>query len=66
MSGSLKIIKKDEDGNYLEGVKFNILDSNRRKIDTITTDSSGVAVSKTLNPGTYYYQGISIYNKFIR
>lgn len=59
VKGSLKITKKDENGEVLAGVKFAILDEDGNKIDTITTNNSGVAVSDELSPGTYYYKEIS-------
>ncbi len=57
--GTLKIVKVDESGNYLSQVKFNILDSNKNKIATITTGTDGVASISDLANGTYYYQEIS-------
>lgn len=63
VKGSLKITKKDENGELLSGVKFDILDSNKKKIQTITTNNSGVAVSKDLEPGTYYYKETSTKDK---
>lgn len=59
VKGSLKITKRDENGDLLSGVKFDILDSNKNKIDTITTNNSGIAVSDELEPGTYYYKEVS-------
>ena len=58
VDGKLKIIKVDENNKPLEGVKFNILDSNKNVIDTIVTDKNGVAESKDLEKGTYYFQEI--------
>ena len=58
IKGSLKIVKVDSNGNYLAGVKFNILDADKRVIDTITTDENGEAQTITLKFGTYYYQEI--------
>lgn len=59
VKGSLKITKVDESDEPLSGVKFEILNSNKRKIETITTNNSGIAVSSDLEPGTYYYKEIS-------
>ena len=56
--GKLKITKYDSNGNYLANVKFNILDSNGNVVDTIVTNKNGVAESKSLKLGTYYYQEI--------
>ena len=58
IEGKLKIIKVDENNEPLQGVKFNILDLDKNVIDTIVTDENGVAISKELEKGTYYYQEI--------
>ena len=58
--GSLKIIKLDSDNKVLSGVKFNILDSNKNVVDTIVTNENGIAVSKDLKLGKYYYQEIEV------
>ena len=57
-TGRLHIIKVDENDEPLEGIKFNILDENKNIIDTIVTNRDGVAKSKDLTLGTYYYQEI--------
>ncbi|MDO4283657.1 MAG: SpaA isopeptide-forming pilin-related protein, partial [Clostridia bacterium] len=59
IKGSLKIIKVDENDTPLKGVKFEILDANKKVVDTITTDKDGIAISKELEIGTYYYREIS-------
>ncbi len=59
VKGSLKIVKVDENQKPLQGVKFQILDSNSKVLQTITTDANGVAVSDTLEKGTYYYKEVS-------
>lgn len=48
--GKIQIIKVDKDDNkvFLEGVKFNILNSNEEIVDTLTTDENGQAESKNL------------------
>ena len=48
--GNIQIIKVDKDDNkvFLEGVKFNILNSNEEMVDTLTTDENGQAESKNL------------------
>ena len=58
VEGKLKIIKVDENNEPLQGVKFNILDENKKVIDTIVTDENGVAESKEIEKGKYYYQEI--------
>ena len=58
IEGKLKIIKVDENSEPLEGIKFNIYDENKQLVDTIVTDKDGVARSKELEKGKYYYQEI--------
>ncbi len=59
IKGSLEILKVDEDTKApIEGVKFNILDSNKKVIKTVTTNKEGKAEVKDLLKGTYYYQEI--------
>ena len=55
---TLKIIKVDENDVPLKGVKFEIYDVNKKLVDTIVTDEKGVAQSKELNLGTYYYKEV--------
>ena len=67
------IVKKDETRkNYLSGVEFNLLDSNKNVIYTgLTTDSNGTIQVENLLPGTYYLQetrtneGYELYEKLI-
>lgn len=54
--GSLKITKVDDKDTPIANVKFDILDESKNVVDTITTDENGVAVSKDLPVGTYYYK----------
>ena len=58
VKGSLKIVKTDDLKTPLEGVVFQILDSNKNVIEEITTDKEGIAVSKELKIGKYYYKEI--------
>ena len=58
IEGKLKIIKVDENSEPLEGIKFNIYDENKKLVDTIVTDKDGVARSKDLEKGKYFYQEI--------
>lgn len=58
--GKIKIVKKDEDGKVLAGVVFQILDSNKNVVDTITTDANGIAVSKELVSGDYTFKETSL------
>ena len=56
--GKLKIIKVDENNEPLAGVTFEIYDSNKQKIDEMTTNEEGIAESKELEKGTYYYKEV--------
>ncbi len=58
IKGTLTIIKVDENDKPLAGVKFNIYDENKKVVDTIVTDNAGIAKSKELVKGKYYYQEI--------
>jgi len=48
--GQIEVVKIDKDNNevFLEGVTFEILDSNNNIVDTIVTDTNGKAISKRL------------------
>ena len=54
--GKLSIYKTTEDNKPLEGVTFQILDSNKKVVDTVVTNANGVATTKELKKGTYYYK----------
>ena len=60
VKGSLKIIKVDEYNKPLEGVTFEILNEQKQVVDTITTDKNGVAQSKELQNGKYYYREVKV------
>ena len=67
------IIKKDEAGEkYLQGVEFNLLDSNKNVIYTgLATDENGKIEINNLLPGNYFVQetrtleGYDLYEKLI-
>jgi len=48
--GQIEVIKIDKDNNeiFLEGVTFQVFDSNNNLVDTIVTDTNGKAISKLL------------------
>ncbi|MEG0510548.1 MAG: SpaA isopeptide-forming pilin-related protein, partial [Clostridia bacterium] len=57
IKGSLKIIKIDDVKKLpIAGVTFEILDSNKKLVDTIVTDKDGIATSKQLAYGKYTYK----------
>ena len=53
--GQIALIKNDDKGNPIEGVKFQILDSDKKTvIEELTTDATGKATSSRIKVGTYY------------
>ena len=65
IKGSLKITKVSDDDRAIANVKFNILDENKKVVETVITDANGIAVSKELTPGTYYYKEIEVPNGYV-
>lgn len=62
IKGKIKILKTAEDKSEIAGInekgviagaKFEIYDNNGKIVDTISTDSSGIAISKDLEKGKY-------------
>ena len=53
--GKIELIKTDDLGEYLEGVKFQLLSSDKKTVvEELTTDAQGKAISKEIRQGTYY------------
>ena len=65
IKGSLKITKVSDDDRAIANVKFNILDENKNVVETVITDANGIAVSKELTPGTYYYKEVEVPNGYV-
>ncbi|MEG0643543.1 MAG: SpaA isopeptide-forming pilin-related protein, partial [Clostridia bacterium] len=63
--GNLKIVKTDDAKKVLPGVKFEILDQDKKVVDTITTNGRGEATSKYLPVGTYTYKEVEVPNGII-
>ena len=64
--GNLKIVKLDKDTKApIEGVTFEVLNSEKQVIDTIITNKDGIAESKSLVLGKFYYREISAPDKYI-
>ena len=57
--GKVKIIKQDDEGNPLQGVVFDIYDTNDILVEELTTNSEGMAISSDLIYGNYYLKEIS-------
>ena len=59
VKGQLKIYKLEKDTTKtLSNAKFNIYDENRNLVDIIVTGQDGIATSKKLPYGTYYYKEV--------
>lgn len=67
--GQIKIIKVDKDNNdiKLEGIKFEILDSNMNVIENLTTDKNGEAISSNLPciDETYFIREVETLNTYV-
>ena len=53
--GSIKLTKKNSDGELLSGVVFTLYDVDKHEIKTGTTDANGVVVFDNLPIGDYWY-----------
>lgn len=59
------VLKQDDEGTALEGVKFRLLDENNEILYTeLTTDKDGRIVIENLSPGVYYLEEISTVNGY--
>ena len=64
--GTLRIVKLDKETKLpIEGVTFEVLNENKEVIETIVTNKDGVAESKKLQLGKYYYREVSAPDKYI-
>ena len=53
--GSIKLTKKNSDGELLNGVVFTLYDADKNEIKTGTTDANGVVIFDNLPIGDYWY-----------
>ena len=53
--GSIKLTKKNSDGELLSGVVFTLYDADKNELTTGTTDENGVVVFDNLPIGDYWY-----------
>ena len=61
----IKILKQDENGNPLEGVKFKLLNENKEVLHTeLTTNEKGEVIIENLAPGIYYLEETSTINGY--
>lgn len=65
--GTLKIIKVDKNNNEikLDGVKFEIYDSEEKLVDTIVTNKDGEAITKQLPIGKYTVKEIETNSEYV-
>ncbi len=57
--GSIKIVKKNGDGEFLSGVVFTLYDADKNELTTGTTDTNGVVTFEGLLVGDYFYSETS-------
>ena len=66
MKGNILIKKTNEDGEVLAGVKFKILQSDKKtEVKTVVTDDKGEAKIENLPVGKYYYQETETSDKYV-
>ena len=53
--GSIKLTKKNSDGELLSGVVFTLYDADKNELTTGTTDENGIVVFDNLPIGDYWY-----------
>ena len=65
--GQIKVLKIDEDYNQikLEGVKFEVIDSNENVVETLVTDKNGEATTSMLPIGKYRLREIETQQDYI-
>src|SRR5699024_9795252 len=66
--GAVELLKMDgeDDGNPLEGVTFELYDSNGEKIgDSYTTDSQGIIQVDGLAYGDYYFKEVATQDGYV-
>lgn len=64
--GSIKAIKTNEDKTiYLEGVKFNLYNANKKLLGTFLTDSNGEIKIDKLPVGKYYLQEVETLEDYV-
>lgn len=63
--GQIEIFKKSNHGDVIEGVVFEILDSNNTLVETLTTNKEGKAYSSRLALGLYHVRELKTVNGFV-
>ena len=74
IKGKIKVVKTSKDynkmnkkkaGSPIEGVRFQILDSDNKLVETITTDKNGIAISSNLEKGEYKVKEVETDKNYI-
>lgn len=61
----IMVLKQDEEGNALQGVKFRLLNENKEILHTeLTTNEEGKIIIKNLAPGVYFLEETSTVNGY--
>ena len=65
--GQIEVYKVDKENKQqkLEGVIFEVLDKDEKRIETIITDKDGYSITSKLPVGIYYLKEIKTNNKYI-
>lgn len=65
--GQIEVYKvdKEDEKQKLEGVIFEVLDENKKRVETIITNKDGYAITDKLSIGTYYLKEVKTQNKYL-
>lgn len=65
--GQIEVYKVDKENTKqkLEGVIFEVLDENKKRVETIITNKEGYAITSKLPIGNYYLKEIETNNKYV-
>ena len=65
--GQIEVYKVDKENakQKLEGVIFEVLDENEKRVETIITNEEGYAITSKLPIGNYYLKEIETNNKYV-
>ncbi|MEJ8777092.1 Cna B-type domain-containing protein [Pseudogracilibacillus sp. ICA-222130] len=65
VNGGIEIVKRDEEGNRLEGVEFTLFTADGIAVDTQTTNEAGEISFEEQEPGQYYVQETKSLHGFV-
>lgn len=66
LKGNIEIIKKDEEGNFVENVKFGLYDEHNNLIDEKYTNISGYLIFENLKVGKYVIRELETKNEYVK